>query len=148
MMSPARYRPVLVALLAALPWLIATSRAHATSLTVSQAYFRMVLPNLPAAGYMTLTNAGVRPVTIIGLETSGCGSVMLHRSINRNGMDRMAPVPSVTVAPHSVFRFAPGGYHLMCMSPHLRLGHDVLARVKLQNGGSVTARFAVIGVHP
>ncbi len=120
----------------------------AVTLSVSRAYFRLILPSLPAAGYMTLTNRGVQPVIVTGISTSGCGMAMLHKSVMKNGMDSMVAVPAVSVPPRGTLQFAPGGYHVMCVHPRLVVGHDVLATINLQGGGRVTARFAVIGTHP
>ena len=72
---------------------------------------------------------------------------MLHRSVNDNGQERMEMVDSVPVPAHGEVRFEPGGYHLMCMSPTAEAarGHSVPVTLSFQDGGSLTASFAVRG---
>jgi len=114
-------------------------------LALADPWFRLVLPSLPAAGYFTLSNSGAAAQTLVGASSPGCGMLMLHRSINQGGQERMLMVQSVTVPPHSKVRFAPGGYHMMCTSPTaaLRPGRSVPVTLRFADGGSLTASFPV-----
>jgi periplasmic copper chaperone A len=60
-------------------------------------------------------------------------------------------VASVPVPPQGSVRFAPGGYHLMCMQPSgallTRSGTETVT-LHFADGGSVTAPFAIQGVGP
>jgi copper(I)-binding protein len=42
-------------------------------------------------------------------------------------------------------RFAPGGYHLMCMNPKLTIGKKMPVTFHLSDGSSVIAAFQVRG---
>jgi len=72
---------------------------------------------------------------------------MLHRSVNDNGQERMEMVASVSVPAHGEVKFAPGGYHLMCMSPTAAAarGGSVSVTLRFQDGGSLMAIFPVRG---
>jgi hypothetical protein len=72
---------------------------------------------------------------------------MLHRSVNDNGQERMEMVASVSVPAHGEVKFAPGGYHLMCMSPTAAAarGGSVSVTLRFQDGGSLVAIFPVRG---
>ncbi len=116
-------------------------------LTVSDPWLRLVLPSRPAAGYLTLSNASDEARVLVGAEASACGMVMLHRSVQENGQERMEMVKSVAVPAHGEVQFAPGGYHLMCMTPGKEVtpGQSVPVTLRFADGGTVTASFPVRG---
>ncbi len=116
-------------------------------LTVSDAWLRLVLPSRPAAGYFTLSNETDRPLALVGAESPACGSLMLHRSVQENGQERMEMVMKVAIPAHAGVSFAPGGYHLMCMMPAKEMtpGGSVPVTLRFEDGGSVTATFEVRG---
>ena len=116
-------------------------------LALSNPWFRFVIAARPAAGYFTLSNEGSTARTLTGAESPACGMLMLHRSLHQGGHERMVMVESVPVPPHGAVRFAPGGYHLMCMSPSRSMapGQSVPVTLRFANGGSMTANFPVRG---
>jgi copper(I)-binding protein len=117
----------------------------APPVTVIHAWFRYLLPQIPAGGYMVLHNGTAAPVRLTGAQSPGCGSVMLHESLNRSGMDMMAGVGSVTIPPHGLFRFAPGGYHLMCLQPKMSVGATVPVTLVFGGQQRLEVTFAVGG---
>jgi hypothetical protein len=123
----------------------AAAQAGEAGLSLSSPWFRLVMPSLPAAGYFTLSNPTSEAHTLVGAASPGCGSLMLHRSISANGEEQMVMVQSVAVPPHGKLSFAPGGYHLMCISPsaQLRPGRSVPVTLRFADGGSLTATFPV-----
>ncbi len=139
-----RYGGVALVLLGAV---VAGTAAPAAEpgLTVSDAWLRLVIPSRPAAGYFTLANGTDQPRVLTGAESPACGSLMLHRSVQENGQDRMEMVMSVAVPPRAGVTFAPGGYHLMCMMPTKEVtpGQSVPVTLRFEDGGTVTASFAV-----
>jgi periplasmic copper chaperone A len=128
---------------------VAGARADAasSSLKIADPWMRSILPSLPAAGYFTLSNESAAPRRLVGASSPACGMLMLHRSINRNGEESMAMVKSVGIPAHGSAAFAPGGYHLMCMSPTKELapGHSVPVILLLDGGATLTASFPVRG---
>ncbi len=131
--------------------LAVTSPAHAQLQMVSIAnpWIRFITPTTPAAGYFTVTNAGARPVVITGASSPDCGSLMLHQSRNVNGTEQMVMVSSVTVPAHGSVAFAPGGYHLMCMSPSANVapGRTVPVTLNFADNRMVTKPFVVRGAN-
>jgi periplasmic copper chaperone A len=123
----------------------AAALAAAGGVTISGPWFRLVMPSLPAAGYFTLSNPGGSARTLVGAASPGCGMLMLHRSVSENGEERMIMVSSVAVPPHGKVSFAPGGYHLMCMSPtaQMRPGRAVPVTLRFADGATLTATFPV-----
>lgn len=115
--------------------------------TVTNAWFRYMLPELPAGGYMTLNNHSSQPMVLEGASSTACGTLMLHRSEESGGVDRMVAAGKITVPPHGTFRFAPGGYHVMCMHPRMHIGERVTVTLKFADGGQIPVQFTVYGVN-
>jgi copper(I)-binding protein len=71
--------------------------------------------------------------------------LMLHKSENMGGMSSMQDVAEVDVPAGGTIKFAPGGYHLMCMDakPVIKPGGAVLLTLTFKDGSNLTAKFAV-----
>ncbi len=126
----------------------ATAAAAAdTGVTVQKPWMRFIIKARPAAGYFTLHNATDGPLELTGASSSACGMIMLHQSKEVNGVEKMLPVKSIAVPAHGDVTFAPGGYHLMCMSPGsaMTVGASVPVTLKFADGQTVTAQFPVQG---
>lgn len=125
----------------------AEAQPAASGLLVSGQWFRLIMPSLPAAGYFTLSNVTTSPERLVGAASPACGMLMLHKSVSRNGEESMVPVPSVPIPAHGKVQFAPGGYHLMCMSPRPAMapGKSVPVTLRLANGETLSASFPVRG---
>ena len=126
---------------------IAAAGAATAGLSVENPSMRFVIKSRPAAGYFTVQNDTGSAVQLTGASSPACGTVMLHQSKNVNGVEKMLPVKSVAVPAHGKLVFAPGGYHLMCMSPTPRMvvGQKVPVTLKFGGGETVKADFPVEG---
>jgi copper(I)-binding protein len=141
-------RPVAVVAAAAFGLLsVAPTLAAEIGLTVSGAWMRTTVPGRPAAGYFTLRNTGAAARALVAASSPACKKLMLHRSVNKNGTDRMIMVHNVKVPAHGSVTFAPGGYHLMCMSPSADVapGRSVAVTLRFGDGTSMTRQFKVYG---
>jgi len=126
----------------------ATAQAGAPQgVSLSQQWFRFITPTIPAAGYFTLSNSAAAPEMLVGANSPDCASLMLHQSVTKNGVEQMIMVPKVAVPAHGTLRFAPGGYHLMCMSPAaaLRPGQSVPVTLRFAGGETMGVNFPVRG---
>jgi periplasmic copper chaperone A len=112
---------------------------------LSGAYMQTTIPSRPAAGYFTLKNDSDADRVLVGASSPGCGSVMLHKSESVGGVEKMLPVDSVPVPSHQSVTFAPGGFHLMCMSPaeSMKPGTSVPVTLTFEGGVSLTSAFPV-----
>lgn len=117
--------------------------AQPSGLVVTGGWFRSLPGKLPAAGYFNARSNSGAPIVITGAEAPGCASLMLHRSSDKGGMSHMEMVDKVTVPPGGTLSFAPGGYHLMCMNPSLKIGTRVPVDLHLADGSKVIAAFDV-----
>jgi copper(I)-binding protein len=117
----------------------------AENVTVTDAWLRALPQGVPSGGYFTLHNGGQKPLTLTGASSPGCGMLMLHKSENIGGMSSMQDVAEVDVPAGGTIKFAPGGYHLMCMDakPAIKPGGAVAVTLTFKDGSNLTAKFAV-----
>ncbi len=139
------------ALALAIGVLAAATAAYAqlVMINIENPWIRFITPTTPAAGYFTVTNAGAHPVVITGASSPDCSSLMLHQSRNVSGTEQMDMVSSVTVPAHGSVKFAPGGYHLMCMLPSANVapGRTVPVTLTFADKRTVTKPFIVRGAN-
>ncbi len=117
--------------------------ASAAPFDISDAWFRSLPGGVPAGGYFTAQNNGGREVAITGVSSQGCGMLMMHRSSSKGGMSGMDMVDKVSVPAGGIVKFSPGGYHLMCEQPKLKIGSKVPVSLSLSNGTTVVVAFQV-----
>ena len=123
------------------------SAARAPAVTVTGGWLRFLTGAIPAGGYFVLRNDGAKPLVLTGARSPDCGAVMLHQSSDSGGMSMMRAVSSLPVAAGGTLRFAPGGYHLMCMqpAPTLRPGASVPFTLEFADGSTVAVPLTVRG---
>lgn len=132
-----------LALIAAL--MGATTLGGEQELTVSRAWIRFIMPSVPAAGYLRVSNASGTAHVLIGADSPACGTLSLHESLVENGVDRMVMLKRILVPAHGHVDFTPGSYHLMCMAPSKEMipGHQIAITLLFADGEKITARFMV-----
>jgi periplasmic copper chaperone A len=138
-----RHVPFLLAAALGLVLLLPATGRAAPPVTVSRPWFRYLLPQIPAGGYMTLTNASDQPTVLTGAASPACGMLMLHRTEHSGGTESMVGVSSITVPANGAFHFAPGGYHLMCMQPKMKAGESVPVTLTFSGDENITVMFPV-----
>ncbi len=119
--------------------------AQTPDLTITSPWMRYLLPTLPAAGYLTVHNNSAAPEILTGASSPACGMLMLHESENNSGMAMMMDVPTITIPPGGSVSFAPGGYHLMCMTPRMKLGDKINVTLNFQSGARASTTVLVYG---
>jgi len=107
---------------------------------IVQAWIRWLPANLPAGGYLTLSNQSDHPVTLIGVSSADYAGVALHRTLSSGGTTRMVAVAQITLAAHATFDFAQQGYHLMLTQPRiaLRPGAQVPLTLQFADGSTLS----------
>jgi len=136
--------PVFVCLISALALVPAAGKAAGVS--VRDAWIRETPPGMTVmAGYMELRNNTSRPQVLVAASSSGFESVMIHRTIVRNGMAGMVHLSQIELAPNASLIFAPGGNHLMLMNPEqtLRAGDAVVIKLEFRGGLVLPVAFEV-----
>jgi periplasmic copper chaperone A len=125
--------------------LLFATQAHAAQVQISDAWMRALPAPSPSGGYFTLKNTGTAPIVLTGASSSACGMLMMHQSMNMDGMSKMEDVANVPVAVGGTVKFAPGGYHLMCMdpTPAMKPGGTVTITLQFSDKTTADAVFAV-----
>ena len=119
--------PVFVGLLWVLTF-IAAARGE-TGVSVSNAWVREAPPGVAMmAGYMALQNNTSRSQVLVAARSSDFDTVMIHRTVVKDGMAGMVHTSQIELSPNASLIFAPGGYHLMLMNSQrtLRAGNRVV----------------------
>jgi copper(I)-binding protein len=136
--------PVFVCLVLALTLVVAASEAAGVS--VRDAWVREMPPGMTMmAGYMELRNNTSQPQVLVAASSSGFETVMIHRTIVKDGMASMVHASQIELTPGASLSFAPGGYHLMLMSPKrtLRAGDRVDINLEFRSGLRLPVSFEV-----
>lgn len=126
---------------------VAAAQAGAVAASVNDARMRWLPGDLPLAGYFSITNQGSFPLYLVGASSPAFGDVMLHRSVEKDGMQRMVHVDRLDLAPGQTLVFAPGGYHLMLMDRKhpLHPGDKVPVTLRFSDGQTLEVPFRVEG---
>jgi len=130
-----------------LAFTLATGAEAAETVHASNAWVRWLPNKLPAAGYVTLTNSGDKPVDLDldHVTSPDYGSVMLHQTVSNGSTSQMEMVEKATVPAHGVLKIAPGGYHFMLEDAKRKIapGDTVHLRMKFSDGTTLDTPFAV-----
>ena len=111
----------------------------------ANAWVRWLPADLPAAGYVTLTNKGSTTLELVGVSSPDFEEVDMHQTLESHGMSEMRPVDSLVLKPQATVRFAEGGYHLMLMHAKRQLHqHDRVEIVfRFSDGRTMPVPFEV-----
>jgi len=136
--------PVFICLITAFGLVPAAGKAEGVS--VRDAWIRQAPPGATVmAGYLELRNSTSRPQVLEAASSTGFASVMMHRTVVRDGMAGMEHLSRTELAPNASLIFAPGGSHLMLMNPKqaLRAGDTVVVELEFRGGLVLPVTFAV-----
>ena len=136
--------PVFVGLILALTFVPAAGEEAGVS--VRDAWIREAPPGVGVmAGYMELRNNTSGPQILVAASSSGFESVTFHRTIIKDGIAGMVQASQVELTHNASLLFAPGGYHLMLMTPKrtLRAGDPVVINLKFRGGLVLPVAFEV-----
>lgn len=98
------------------------SQVWADELEVRSAWIREAPPVAQShAAYMELVNNGDKKVDIISVFSDDYSMIMLHKTVEKNGMATMEHVDVLTIPPRDAVQLQPGGLHLMLMKPKRKL---------------------------
>ena len=126
--------PVLIGLILAL---IPIAAATEAGVSVRDAWVRETPPGVAnMAGYMVLQNNTSRSQVLMAASSSSFETVMIHRTIVKDGLAGMVHAPKIELLPNASLLFAPGGYHLMLLNPKrtLRAGDRVDINLEFRGG--------------
>jgi copper(I)-binding protein len=122
---------------AALPRL---ALAADTTLTVTDAYVRLVPPSAPtSAAFMVIGNAGNAERQLIGAQSPAARAVELHSHSSEMGVMKMRQVPSIGIKAKGRAELRPGSYHIMLIDirPALKEGDFIPITLTFDDGSSL-----------
>jgi copper(I)-binding protein len=112
----------------------------APALTVQQAWARATPPGATvAAAYVTVRNAGTRPLVIVGVRSPVAGRASIHETRISGGSMQMRVRPELAVPPGGTVTMEPAGVHVMLeeLKRPLAAGEKVPLELVLAGGGTV-----------
>ena len=116
-----------------------SSTAALAELQVKNGYVRGLPPGTSnTAAYMTLRNGGDEAVELVGASAAVAGSVMLHTTVNHDGMLHMQHLHSLAIPAGGEVVLASGGIHLMLMQLESmpRAGETVAITLEFSDGAT------------
>jgi len=95
--------------------------------------------------YLTLTNTGNAPDTLIAVNTDAADKAELHEMKMQNNIMEMRPIPAITIAPGQSVTLAPNGYHIMLvgLKAPLKEGETVPLTLTFEHAGKQQAVASV-----
>jgi len=127
------------------PLAAAPAPAAAARLEAADAWIRWLPADLPAAGYLKLSNPSGVPATLIGASSPTYAQVTLHRSLDDGDRMQMKPVERITIAAHSSLDFEASGYHMMLMqaTKPVKPADHVPITLQFADGSTLLVQFEV-----
>ncbi len=126
----------------------ASARSYVVgSLKVTDPWSRATPPGArTGAGYLTVTNAGKAPETLLGAASPAADKVEAHLMSMAGGVMSMRPVSGgLAIAPGATVELKPGGYHLMLigLKAPLKPGDRAPLTLNFARAGKVQVELAV-----
>ncbi|MDD3516803.1 MAG: copper chaperone PCu(A)C [Chromatiales bacterium] len=115
-------------------------------LTTHDPYVRAMPPGIAnTAAYMTLENAGDKPLRLIAARSDVAERVELHTHLHEGGMMRMREVEFIEIPAKGRATLQPGGLHVMLIGLRQTLepGQMVSVTLEFEGGGSVALEAPV-----
>ena len=97
-------------------------------------------------GYLSVTNTGSAPDTLLGASVTGADHVEIHAMTMDGTVMKMAPVENgLVIAPGATVTLAPGGFHMMFvdLKAPLKKGDRIAGTLRFEKAGTVPVEFAV-----
>jgi copper(I)-binding protein len=134
----------------AVPACIAAESALAKGIMIKDPWLRAT-PNgaKVAGGYVTITNAGAVPETLVSASIAGAATGEIHTMSMENGVMHMGRLEKgLVIAPGTTVTLKPGGNHLMFMNPSapLKEGATVAGSLTFDKAGELPVVFAIGGM--
>ncbi|AEC22209.1 hypothetical protein PT7_3669 [Pusillimonas sp. T7-7] len=115
------------------------------SVQVSECWIRSLPAPAPSAGYFLLKNGGDKDIKLQGAVSPTYGMVMLHQTMQHDGMSKMSETHDVVIPAGGELAFKPGGYHAMLEQAKTApaIGSQVGIDLLFDNGEKASAQCEV-----
>ena len=143
-------RHVVAVLLAATILSALPAFAADAPIAIAHPWLRATPKSAPVAGgYVTLTNTGKAPDTLVSSSLPMAPEGQIHTMTMKNGVMEMRRLDEgLVLAPGATVTLRPGGDHLMFLQPKTQLkeGETVEGSLTFQHAGTVPVTFVVGGM--
>ncbi len=97
------------------------------------------------AAYVAIENRGAADDRLVGAATPAARSVMLHETVEQDGIARMRPLDAVSLPAAGGVEMKPGGIHMMLMDllGPLKEGETVPLTLSFETAGEVTVELTI-----
>ncbi|HVA58609.1 MAG: copper chaperone PCu(A)C [Gemmatimonadaceae bacterium] len=113
----------------------------------TRAYLVSPAPGSPAVLYLWITNPTSHADTATAVRVIDADSAQMHRTMAMgDGMEHMAPEPTLAVPAHDTVKFVPGGLHIMVfgLGSKVAPGDSTAVTVTFRKAGEVQGWAQVI----
>ena len=90
---------------------------EAKQVRIEQCWVRLLPADIPSAGYFVIHNESDVDLELIAGATPSYQQVMLHETIEHEGMAKMVMADKIVIPAQSLLEFKPGGLHAMYEQP-------------------------------
>jgi copper(I)-binding protein len=119
----------------------------AGAMKVSEVWTREVPPaSKVAGGYMTITNTGTEPDTLVGGSVVGAGAFELHRMETVGGVMKMREIkPGLVIKPGETVVLKPGSSHAMLLDLRTlpKVGQPIKGTLIFEKAGKIDIEYKV-----
>lgn len=84
---------------------------------VEQCWVRLLPASVPSSGYFIIHNQTQEPIELLAAATPSYQHVMLHETIEADGMAKMQHIAKIDIKAQDSVSFEPGGMHVMYEQP-------------------------------
>ena len=100
------------------------------------------------AAYISIENRSDTEERLVAAASPAAGSVSAHETLDEDGIAKMRPLPSLSVAPGATLEMKPGGIHLMLagLAAPLREGERIAVTLQFKDAGSLTVPVEVMPI--
>lgn len=119
------------------------------TLSLTDLWTRATPPGAPTAGgYLTVTNTGSEPDTLVAVASPLAGKGEIHLMETKNGVMTMTPVAGVDIPAGGTVTLAPGGYHLMfiTLSEPLKEGERLPVTLTFAKAGNIDTFLHILAI--
>lgn len=118
---------------------------EAEQVRLEQCWVRLLPAGIPSAGYFVIHNDSDVSLELIAGATPSYQQVMLHETIEHEGMAKMVMADKIVIPAQSSVEFKPGGLHAMYEQPTdaLQVGEVMEMTVLFSNQKKVTTTCKV-----
>jgi hypothetical protein len=134
------------ALLLAMAGTVQAHEVKKGALTLGDLQVRATVAGVPTtAAYLTITNAGKTPDTLVSIQCACAASAMMHESRTQNGISSMSMVRDLAIPAGGKVEFKPDGLHVMLvgLKGPLKAGGMQQMTLRFRKAGVVKAGFHV-----